>query len=192
VGVVKSSQERRPSQGRSLRRRTDRIEDAAAWLLTAVGLILVLLGALAGLGVHGDVAERGRAAERELVRVDAVLLADIPLYDPAPGTPVARSARYVDASGREHDVALSVAGHPPAGTSVAAWVDRDGRLAAAPPTRRYAVMLGIAAGVGIVVAGCLALGGTWLGLRRWLLFLNTAAWAREWALVEPKWSGRDR
>ena len=72
------------------------------------------------------------------------------------------------------------------------WVDREGRHAPAPPTRVDAVVLGVVAAVGVVVVGCLALAGTWLGVRSWIRALNTAAWAREWALVEPEWSGRVR
>ena len=40
-----------------------------AWLLAAAGLFLVLFGVLAGVAAHGDVVERGKAAEREHVQV---------------------------------------------------------------------------------------------------------------------------
>jgi hypothetical protein len=186
------SQERRPSRSRLPRRRTDRIEDGAAWLLTTAGLLLLLFGAVTGLGVHGALVERGRAAEHEVVRVDAVLLADSPVDDGAPGSTTPRTARYVDAAGQAHEVVLPGVGRAPAGSSVLIWVDRAGRLAAAPPTGADAVVIGIVACVGTIGVGCAVLVGLWLGVRRWLLARNTAAWAREWAVVEPEWSGRDR
>jgi hypothetical protein len=193
VRAVKSSQERQPSQaGRIPRRGTDRIEDAAAWLLTAVALFVVLFGALAGVRVHGDMAERRLAAERERVQVDAVLLTDAPPDAAAPGPPASRPARYVDGRGREHDVVLPVAGHRPAGSSVRAWVDRDGRVVPPPPSAVDAVVLGIVAAAAVVAIGGVVLEGVWLGVRRWLLLRNAAAWAHEWARVEPMWSGRDR
>ena len=189
---MRSSQERQPSRSRLPRRRTDRVEDGAAWLLTAAGLLLLLFGALTGVGVHAAIVERGRVAEQQLVRVDAVLLADGLLDVGAPGVAAPRAAKYVDAAGQAHEVVLPGVGRVPAGSSVPIWVDRAGRLTAAPPTGVDAVVIGIVACVGTVGFGSAVLVGLWFGVRRWLLARNTAAWAREWAVVEPEWSGRDR
>ena len=45
-----------------------------------------------------------------------------------------RSAHYVDAAGAEHDIDVTVVGSPPAGETVRAWVDREGRVVEAPLT----------------------------------------------------------
>lgn len=191
--MVRSSQERQPSRpGRPPRRRTDRVGDAAAWLLTAAGLFLLLFGVFVGVSAHRTMTERARAAERELVRMDAVLVADPSMNVGGPEYQPMREARYVDAAGREHDVVVPVAGQVPAGSSVTVWVDRDGRPAAAPPTTVDAVVLGIAAGVGVVGLAGAGLAGLWSCVRWWQLARDTAAWAREWAVVEPEWSGRGR
>ena len=163
-----------------------------AWLLAAAGLFLVLFGVLAGVAAHGDVVERGKPAEREHVQVEAVLLTDRPLDGVSPGVPASRPARYVDAAGRENDVVLTLRGHAPAGTSVRAWVDRDGRVVAAPQSRLDSIVIGVLAAGGIIAVGGLVLEGMWLGVRRWLLQRNAAAWAMEWAAVEPEWSCRRR
>jgi hypothetical protein len=186
------SQERQPTPSRLPRRRTDRVEDGAAWLLTTAGLFLLLFGAVTGVGVHGAAVERGRAAGHELVRVDAVLLEDGLVKDVAPGSTASQAARYVDAAGQAHEIVLPEVGHARAGSSVPIWVDRAGRLAAAPPSGADAVVIGVVACVGTIGVGCAVLVGLWLGVRRWLLARNTAGWAREWAVVEPEWSGRDR
>jgi hypothetical protein len=101
-------------------------------------------------------------------------------------------AVHGDAVERGRDVVLTAPGHIPAGTPAGVWVDLDGRPTTAPPTRTQAVAVGIAAGVGVVVLGGVVLGGMSLGVRRWLLARNAAAWTREWALVEPEWSRRAR
>jgi hypothetical protein len=191
VGAVQSSQERQPSRtGRLPRRFTDRVGDAAAWALTAVGLFVLLWGVLSGLHTYREVVDRGRVAAQEQVVVDAVLLTDGVLPSGAPGSVTWRPARYVDAAGHPHDVVVAVVGRPPSGGSVRAWVDRTGHVVPAPPTRTDALVLGGAAATGIVVAGWLGLVGLWLAVRRWLGARNAADWAREWARVEPEWSGR--
>ncbi len=163
--VMESSQERRPARtGRLSRRKPDRLGEAAAWLLFAGGLFLFLWGVTGAAGVHGDVVDRGLTAER--ARPEAVPPADALPIPAAPG-PV------------------------PAGTAAGVWVDLDGRPTA-PPTRAQAAPVGITAGVGVVVLGGVALGGGWLGVRRWRRARRSTAWAREWSLVEPEWSTRAR
>lgn len=190
--MVQPSQERHPSETRRLPRRvTDRVEDAAAWVLTAAALFVMLGAVLGGVGVYGGAVDRARTAAHERTPVAAVLVdAAVPIG--SPGSSTSRSAHYIDAAGAEHDIDVTVAGNPPAGVTVRAWVDREGRVTDAPLTLLDAVVVGASAGVGIAIIGCLVLGAAWLGLRRWLDHRNAANWGRQWYLIEPEWSGRNR
>ena len=192
---MQSSQERQPSRnGPAARRTTDRVEDVAAWVLTAAGLFVVILSVLGGLGVHEDVRDRGRAAERDRTEVEAILVDDAPLQYREPGAAdwASRTARYTDAAGQERELVLTVTGSSPAGMVVSVWVDRDGNLTAAPFTGTDAVVLGAVAAVGITVVGGLVLVLLWVAVRRWLDRCNDAGWDREWARIEPEWGGRGR
>ena len=190
---MRPSQERQPARARRLpRRATDRVEDLTAWALLAAGLFLLLAGALVTMGAYRGVAERTAAAERALHPVEAVLLDGGPVPGGDPGVRSPRSARYRDAAGQEHDVAVPVVGRPPAGTAVRVWLDRDGRAVAAPPDELDAVVLGGAAGLGVVVGGGLVLVVLWMSVRAGLDRRNAEGWAREWEQVEPGWSGRAR
>jgi hypothetical protein len=145
VSVVASSQERQPSwTGRLPRRDTDRVEDIAAWVLTAAALFVLLGAVLGGVGLYGGAVDQARAAAHERTPVAAVLVDD-PVPDATSGTWTSRSAYYVDAAGSEHDIVVAVAGWPPAGANLRAWVDREGRVVDAPLTDLEAVVLGASA-----------------------------------------------
>ena len=190
--MVQPSQERDPSRtGRLPRRSTDRVEDATAWVLTAAALFVVLAAVLVGVGVHADTTDRARSAAQDRTPVAAVLV-DAPVPFAPPGSLTTRWARYVDATGGEHDISVPVIGWPAAGVTVQAWVDREGRVVDAPSTLFDAVVVGTSAGVGIAIVGFLVLGAAWLGLRRWLDRRNAAEWGREWYRIEPEWSGWNR
>ena len=190
--MVQPSQERQPSQtGRLPRRVTDRVEDAVAWVLTAAALFVLLGAVLGGVGVYSGAVDRARTAAHERTPVAAVLV-DAPVSNGAAGSLTLRSAHYVDPVGAEHEIDVTVAGSPPAGEAVRAWVNREGRVVDAPLTPFDAVVVGASAGVGIAIVGCLILGSAWLGLRRWLDRRNAADWGREWDRIEPEWSGRNR
>jgi ABC-type Fe3+ transport system permease subunit len=76
--VVQPSQERQPSRtGRLPRRVTDRVEDAAAWALTATALLVLLGAVLGGVGGYGGAVDRARTAAHERTPValfDAVVV----------------------------------------------------------------------------------------------------------------------
>jgi hypothetical protein len=189
---VPPSRERPPSRTHRFPRRvTDRVEDAAAWVLTAAALFVLLGAVLSGLDVYGGTVDRGRTAAHQRRPVAAVLM-DAPVPNDAPGSLTVRSAHYVDAAGGEHDIVTTVAGQAPVGATVLAWVDREGRVVNAPPTLWDAVVLGALAGVGIAIVGGLVLGAVWLVLRRWLDHRNAADWGHGWARVEPEWSSGNR
>ena len=192
---VRWSQQRGPAGAKRLRRRcTDRLEDAAAWVLTALGMFVLLLSVLVGARTGGEAAEQGRVSEHERVRVEAEVLYEVAVPDPdsTPRTLNWVSVRYTDGAGRVHEAEVPATGPPSAGTTVPMWVDRAGRPAAAPPGALEAVVLGAVVGLGIAAAGGLLLVVAWMGLRHAVDARNATAWAREWETVEPAWSGRRR
>ena len=184
------SQERQPSRTDLLpRRRTDRLEDAAAWVLTATALFVLLAGVLGGVAVRRDAGDSGKVAQQERTPVGAVLVSDgtVPY---GPGLESLRPARYLDAGGKERAVLVTVVGQPPAGTVVRVWVHRDGRVVSSPPDGLDALVLGVTAAAGMVIIGWAVLVALWMTVRRRLAVRNAAEWTREWAEVEPRWSRR--
>ena len=184
------SQERQPSRTDLLpRRRTDRLEDAAAWVLTATALFVLLAGVLGGVAVRRDASDSGKVAQQERTPVGAVLVSDgtVPY---GPGLESLRPARYLDAGGKERAVLVTVVGQPPAGTVVRVWVHRDGRVVSSPPDGLDALVLGVTAAAGMVIIGWAVLVALWMTVRRRLAVRNAAEWTREWAEVEPRWSRR--
>jgi hypothetical protein len=174
------------------RRRTDRVEDGAAWALTTVGLLVLFVSVLAGVWAGAGAAERGRAAEDERAQVEAVVLDDAPRHDQDfdSGARDWPSVRYTDLSGGIHEADLPLTTQPSAGSTVLVWVDRAGRLAPAPPEALDAVVVGAIVGLGMLGTGALILVRTWIGLRHFLDVRNGETWGREWEKVEPVWSGR--
>jgi hypothetical protein len=190
---MQHSQDRRPARtGRLPRRGTDRIEDAAAWLLTIAALLGLMVAGYVALGIHAATLEQGRIAQGERAHVEAVLLDDAPVqYREADFDGVAqRSVRFTDPAGLDRTAAIPLPGRPPAGDVVGLWVDRAGRVVSAPFTSLDAVVLGGLAGLAAAVVGAAVLAATWMVLRRVLDARNCAAWGREWASVGPLWSGR--
>jgi hypothetical protein len=178
--------------GRLPRRRTDRVEDGAAWALTTVGLLVLFLSVLAGVWAGADAAERGRAANDERAQVEAVVLHDAPRHDQEFDSDAMgwTSVRYPDLSGGIHEADLPMATQSSAGSTVQVWVDRAGRLAPAPPEALAAMVVGAMVGLGMLGTGALLLVTTWIGLRHFLDVRNGETWGREWEKVEPVWSGR--
>lgn len=191
---MQPSRDRRPSPLENpLRRRTDQVEDVAAWLLAAVALFVLLLAVWGGAGVYADALDQGRLAHGQRTEVEALLL-----DDPPPGYREAdsdglgwRSVRFADTSGRDHVADVPVTGRQPAGSTVRLWVDRNDRVMPAPLTQTDAVVISATVGIALTALGAAVLASMWFGLRRLLDICNSVAWDQEWAEVEPVWSGRD-
>ena len=172
-------------------RGTDRIEDLVAWLLVSLGLLAALGAVLVGAAAHD--AARGPGRLTAAVPVSVVLLADVPpapaatqrFPSPLPRVPVSWTA----ADGVEQTGELGLRAPLSAGDEVTAWLDRDGRLSATPPQHASeAVAIGVGAGLTTAAMAWALLSGMWSGVRRATAARNDAAWAREWARVEPVWS----
>ena len=191
---MQPSRDRRPPPwGRLPRRRTDHLEDAAAWLLVAIALFGLLLAIWAGTGVYADTLDQSRLEHGQWTQVEAVLLDDPPPgYREADSQDVAwRLVRFAGTSGNEQVANVPAAGRQPAGGTVRLWVDRNDRVMPAPLTQTDAVVISATAGIGAAALGAAVLASMWFGLRRLLDIRNSAAWGQEWTQVEPVWSGRD-
>ena len=166
------------------RRRTDRVEDLVAWLLTTLGLFAAFGCLLVGHAAHGHA---GAASP-----VRAVLLVDAP---PAPAvdqrvpSPRLRTAvAWTGPDGAGLVASVSVAPALPAGSAVTLWVDGAGRVMADPAERSAeAWAFGISAGLTVVALSWALLTLAWSAVCRVTASCNAAGWAREWARVEPRW-----
>jgi hypothetical protein len=174
------------------RRATDRVEAAASWVLGVLGLVLVAAAVLIGLQLHGAGIEQSRVDAVERLSVDATLL------KPADGAVGADAslATHVTAiwtgpDGIPHTGSVPVIGIQPAGSTVPIWVDRTtGAIATPPVDALQASISAVVGGLLVLMLGVLVLLGLRALVRAGCTARNHAAWAREWALYEPFWSGR--
>jgi hypothetical protein len=191
-----SSHQKKPPR-KPRKRGIDHIEDAAAWLLTSLALIGVVLAVVIGVQVHSNVLDRARVEMAARTSASAVLLADTPQMAGTEGgegrSPMAEVAvRWVGRDGAERVGEVRV--QPPryAGETVTVWTDRTGNLVP-PPTTPVEAHFAAAAAAGLVL---LALSGVlaalWNAIRRGTMALSRVQWEREWQQVEPVWSGRTR
>jgi hypothetical protein len=177
------------------RRGTDRLEDFAAWLLVSVGLLLVVLAVTVGLGLSGSAMARVRAEAADRVSVPATASQDVPIVVTAPGTTLPRllaEVTWTDADGVPGTGPALVPAGTRAGQPVTIWLDRAGRPVAEPLDESAAVVAAIAGGAVVLLAGAVVLGFCWVGARSGIAVLNARGWDREWAQVEPQWTGRGR
>jgi hypothetical protein len=196
---VRREQPRQGRPGRLPWRRAACIEDAIAWLLTAIGLLVTVLALATGVGLYEEGVHRMAAEAGDRTRIDAVLLEAAPanfvaspIGQSGRPVPVPVPARYTTPDGVEHVADVWVLSPRAAGTAVPIWVDRTGAVTTEPTRRADVAQVATFAAVVIVIviSGVLVLGGIWalarIGVRRGVL----ARWERQWAQVEPKWSGR--
>jgi hypothetical protein len=172
-------------------RRTDVAEDVAAWVLVTLALLAALGAVVVGRAAHSAALRHVEVGGPLAVRVE--LLADAPAA-PAAGRPAVVQevpVAWTAPDGTEQTGELVLHAPLKAGSTVGAWVDRDGRLTTTPPRHgSQAAAFGVGAGLttGALAWALLAL--TWSGLCRVTAARNTTAWAREWARVEPEWRRR--
>jgi hypothetical protein len=187
----------RPRYARPSRRRTDHLEDAGAWLLTALGLLVAVTALTTGVRLYAEGLQRMAVEDGDRTQTAAVLLEPAPagvmagrMNQPAGPLPVPVPAHYTTSDGVEHVADVWVLGPRPAGTPVPIWVDATGAVTT-EPTRRADVVLDAAIRAAVVVGlGALVLGASWVLMRLGVRRANLARWEREWARVEPPWSGR--
>jgi hypothetical protein len=170
---------------RTRRRATDRVEDAVAWLLTALALITVVAAFAAGVSGYSDSTDRIRVEAAERTTVRAVLA------DPATTSgPQQVRATWTGWDGLTVTGLVPVRDQRPAGAEVSIWLDRGGHVTSAPMDQSAAVAVGWIRGVLALMCGWSLLVLVWTGVRRVVAARNAADWGREWRRVEPSWSGR--
>lgn len=156
--------------------------------VVAASLALVFLGSTA------YTAARAEQTSRHLVTARLVEAAGPPLI--VPGAPAAASpyafAQWTMPDGGQHTGLVRADPYQPAGTEVSIWVDTAGKPTAAPATpaeatTQAALLVGLAA-LGFAVAIGMTARRTAAADRR----RRYAAIDREWAQVEPEWTGRHR
>jgi len=177
---------RQALRARSLRARgTDRFEDFVAWVLTtcAAGVVLLAL-AVGQLGAaHTSDRARAEAAARTAARAE--------LLEGADGTRTRTAlARWTGPDGRLTQGRVVITSQHSVGDTISIWVDRTGKLVPAPTKPSAATAVGWTWGVAVTLGGWAVLALIWTAVRAATARRNAAAWAREWAVVEPGWSGR--
>lgn len=188
------SRAQRISSRRIPKRGTDWLEDVAAWALASLSLLGAAVSLMVGLQVHGSLMERAALESTARTQVRAVLLQDTPVVpdadDQQTGPVVQVPVRWVDTDGTVRVDEASVTGLPRAGDTVQVWADRSHHLVPAPTNPDDATAAGIvAAGITLFLSVAVLM-VAWCGVRHLTFTRNYARWAREWAEVEPRWSGR--
>ena len=176
---------------RSGARGTDRLEDLVAWVLTTCAAGVVLLAVAVGqLGAEHTLA-RSRAEAAVRTPAQAELLEDVDASQATDSSrPRTALARWAAPDGRLTQGRVVVSGKLGIGDTVSVWMDRTGRLTQAPTSPANATAVGWTWGIAVALAGWAVLALAWTAVRTLTARRNAAAWAREWALVEPTWSGR--
>ena len=169
---------------------TDRVEDVAAWVLLAAGLLLVLFACTSGSGVHSRMVRQGQIEALDRTATSATLLERAPLIASPynAGAPVDVPVTWVDRWGMEHTGLVAAPQGCAKGSTLTIWIDRSGASVPEPTTSGDALALaGIIAGL-IISGGLAALAVVWAVLRHLLMAYNCAAWEQEWRAVAPLWS----
>jgi hypothetical protein len=183
---------RAPTRERIRPRATDRIEDVAAWLLTAAAFIIVVAAGVTGFAVHHRQAERVLAESAARWPASAVLLEDVVVLTGLQGErlPTQVTASWTDRTGTPRSGMISASMPGTAGSVVHVWLDPEGRVVDPPAQPLAAVLLGAAAAGLLLVFGGGLLYGLWSALRSFTAAANDRWWEREWARVEPDWRSR--
>jgi hypothetical protein len=178
---------------RSLRRGTDRVEDIAAWLLTALGIVVLIAAGVLGTGDYAKGMERVRSDRAERVQATAVVIGNPQdrIVEPGSAAPfVPLPARWTDPARAQHAGEVLARSNSRAGTRIQVWLDRKGELAPPPSTELGAVLSGLVVAVTLLAMGGCVIVALWKGLRRMTAAHNTRAWEREWARVGPEWTSQ--
>jgi hypothetical protein len=183
---------RQALRARSLRARgTDRFEDLVAWVLTSCAAGVVLLAMAVGQAGAAHTLDRSRAEAEARTPARAELLENVDGAVLADGSRSRNAlARWTGPDGRLAQGRVAVTSQHAVGDTVSIWTDRTGRLVPAPTKPSAATAVGWTWGVAVTLGGWAVLALLWVAVRAATARRNAATWAREWAVVEPDWSGR--
>ena len=175
---------------KSARRMTDRVEDMAAWVLMAAGLLVVLFSYDVGAQSYNQGLERVQVQSAERAPAEATLLSDAQLNSSVSSrsSMVMAPATWQDRVGAAHDGFVMVPRGLRAGGKVPIWTDVSGANVPAPMTNQDALLIGLIGG-GVALAGGIGLlFGLWVVVRRITMAANCARWEDEWREVAPNWA----
>ncbi|GAA4547421.1 Rv1733c family protein [Pseudonocardia xishanensis] len=183
----RAGEDARPTGPLRPRRRSDRVADLVAWVVSAGALLVLLASVVIGIGSFGSLSDRARAEERDRTPVAAVVLEDAGLV-PEAGSGVVVPVRWTEADGIERTGSVEVSGPATAGSGTTIWVTADHRVVRAPLTHTEVVF--VATVTALVV---LAVGEVTVWLLGRLAFagvsrMRDGEWAREWAEIESRWT----
>ena len=173
-----------------VRRWTDRVEDMAAWVLLAAGLLLAVFAGFLGIGIHDRTVQQGRTEALSRSPASATLLDSAPTIASAyaNGAPVGVHATWEDRLGVTHTGVVTAPQGQEAGSTVAIWIDRSGAAVPEPISAGDALAVAMIIAVMVILAGSMVLVVLWSVLGRVLMAFNCAAWEQEWREVAPLWS----
>ncbi|GAA4682144.1 hypothetical protein GCM10023215_15070 [Pseudonocardia yuanmonensis] len=178
-----------PRRDRPPRRRSDRLADLAAWVVCALAIVALGAALVVGLDIHGDLSARAAAEARERTPVTAVLAEDVPVV-PEAGSRIPADVRWIGPDGLERTGRTEVTAPKQVGDEVEAWATDDGQLVRAPLAGSEVTFVAVTSGATLLLLAGLTLAGlgrlAFAGVAR----LRAAEWEREWAEVEPRWTGR--
>ncbi|WP_160161436.1 Rv1733c family protein [Embleya hyalina] len=174
-----------------LYRRCDVVHLRSTLALTLLALILVPLVVLAA--VHAQARSGEATRNRQLAhkhQVSAVLLVKPPTVAEPGAETVSAGVRWVAADGTAHtdDAPVPLGGE--AGDTTRIWLDVEGRPTTPPPTHSAIVDNAITTGMLVLAASLLVTAGVFALERLLISRRRDHGWEREWAAVEPGWTGR--
>ena len=193
----------RPTTGQAIRRFTlgsgplkrtsDRLEFLARVVLTSVLLwaVAIALAVATASYAQGRSEVTTQAAEKEQVVAELVDDAAVQKGGPEGVSDVAQAtAVWIAPSGVERTEAISVPAAARAGSSLTIWVDQDGDRTTRPLSSGDVV--GSTVGIAFLTYLCISMVavGAYRLFRMQLDRGRSRRWAAEWAVVEPKWTGK--
>jgi len=187
-----SEQKRQVASTEMPGRMTDRIEDAATWMLISASLLLVVAAIVASVVVHGHMAERVRAEAADRTSVAGTTLETAPLvpFDAGYQPRIGVEAKWIGPDGVLRTGLVPVTGGTAADTEVTVWLDRNGAVVAPPPSGVEAFTAAALAGGGVLLAGGSVLVIVWMRVKRAIDAANSRGWEREWTEIGPKWTSK--
>lgn len=195
---MRGERHRQSRPERLQRRSIDTIEELVTWALITLALLTAVLAATVAARRYGEWMHRAEIETRERTQVQAVLLEPAPQLFAVDSQgravrllPAPVPIRYTAPDGTQQLAQAHVMGPRPAGVTVPMWLDRSGELTGAPTSGVDAVRHAAAGGLGVLAIGAAVLVCSGAAFRSELQRITMARWEREWARVEPRWSGRE-
>jgi hypothetical protein len=181
--------------GNPLARAADRVEAAALLILVLVGLVMTPLAAASGSEAYANQRAVTEQQNRNRQPTTAVLLADPPpLSVTSPGRVVhgrtPAQARWSLPDGSVRTGQVQADDWLRAGAELPIWIDQSGNPVDRPATADTAIVAGLRAALTSWLAVMAVLAAGFAALCLLLSRSRKAGWHREWASVEPAWTGR--